>query len=208
MNAAAFLCYFSLFFLFVFFYFIFLCICLTFPFCFVLFFFSIFQIRVVNAFRMALDTRYDGRSLSSNYSSQSLENLRMRYKFPASPRTDGSASTNQTVDTSIWACTAPIWTNTLHPIFGSIQLGNARAAVGNTQWLNVTFWPFVIYFIILTHFYTILKFLYYSFRTYVLRLLIFCWNCAVLKYLLPSFSNLVQAHAEEKKKIFFFFFFF
>ncbi|CAE1239789.1 ATP2B [Acanthosepion pharaonis] len=59
------------------------------------------QIRVVNAFRMALDTRYDGRSLSSNYSSQSLENLRMRYKFPASPRTDGSASTNQTVDTSI-----------------------------------------------------------------------------------------------------------
>lgn len=59
------------------------------------------QIRVVNAFRMALDTRYDGRSLSSNYSSQSLEHLRMWYKFPASPRTDGSATTNQTVDTSI-----------------------------------------------------------------------------------------------------------
>lgn len=149
------------------------CICLNtlplFCFGFVFGFFPVFQIRVVNAFRMALDARYDGHSLSSNYSSQSLENLRMRYKFPASPRIDASASTNQAVDTSVWACTALFWTMPCIILYGSIQMGTARAAVGNIVWLTYchkSLFHFVSFAIHL-----ILFWYPYSFRTWVLSLL-------------------------------------
>ena len=59
-----------------------LSLCFFFPIC--------FQIRVVNAFRMSLDARYDNRSMSSVHSIHSLQNARMVSKKPPTFQHDTS----------------------------------------------------------------------------------------------------------------------
>lgn len=54
----------------------------------------LFQIRVVNAFRMGLDARYDSRSMSSIHSFHSLQTKgnRKPVSHPSSPDVDGAQS--------------------------------------------------------------------------------------------------------------------
>ena len=49
---------------------------MSFVVCFYLFSPISFQIRVINAFRMSVDTRYDNRSMSSMQSYHSVQNIR------------------------------------------------------------------------------------------------------------------------------------
>lgn len=66
-------------------------------------FVSVFQIRVVQAFRMGLDARYDSHSMSSIHSYHSLQNLRMNKKAAASsnpPPTVESFSLGETATNS------------------------------------------------------------------------------------------------------------